>query len=238
MNVWLCIPSARPIEEAKLSLSKWRKRGYRIALWRDRHEYAAEAVCDFLLTGKYPGYAQAVNALAGEVFALDPQCRWIVTGGDDTEPDAAHDPKIIAEECDAHFHGTFGVMQPTGDRWANGSIDKIAGSPWMGREWCERANGGAGPFWPEFTHMFGDQCLMDTAIRCGVFWQRPDLIHMHRHFLRKDGGINAEVNRSAPTPAHLVKWNSSVHWAEMQAIYTRLRSANFSPCMPLAEAKK
>lgn len=230
MSVWFCIPSARPVKEANRSLSKWRERGYRVGLWRDT-EPAPELLCDLLLTGRYPGYANAVNAIAGEVLKIDPECRWIVDGGDDTEPDENHDPGSIAEECEKHFGGTFGVMQPTGDRWAGGSIDRIAGSAWMGREWCERANGGAGPLWHEFTHMFVDDCLQETAKKCGVFWQRRDLSHMHRHFLRNGD----EVCRSNPnTPAHLVKWNSPAHWAEMQAVYVRLKNADFAPCMPIA----
>ena len=46
---------------------------------------------------------------------------------------------------------TFGVMQPTGDRWGerNGiaTIDRIAGSPWMGREFCRRMYHGSGPMY-------------------------------------------------------------------------------------------
>lgn len=234
MKAWLCIPSARPAAEANTVLSKWREKGYGIALWRDAGDgavFTGIPICDLYLEGKYPGYANAVNAIARKVLEIDPECRWIVDGGDDTEPDATRDPGTIAEECEKHFGGTFGVMQPTGDRWAGGSIDRIAGSAWMGREWCERANGGAGPLWHEFTHMFVDDCLQGTATRCGVFWQRRDLSHVHRHFMRSGD----EVCRSNPnTPAHLVKWNSPAHWAEMQAIYMRLKSADFAPCMPLA----
>jgi hypothetical protein len=231
-HTWFCIPSARKASEANAMLAIWRERGYKIALWRDAAE-TVPPVCDILLTGKYPGYAQAVNALAAEVLSRDTRCEWIVTGGDDTLPDLSHSPEHIAAQCRDHFNGTFGVMQPTGDRFAGGSIDRIAGSPWMGREWCERANGGEGPLWPEFTHMFVDQCLQDTAIRCGAFWQRQDLIHLHRHFMRKDDGLHSAVNRISP-PAHLVKWNSSAHWQEMEAIYMRLKRCDFAPCMPIA----
>lgn len=229
MKAWFAIPSARRSVEANVVLRKWQEKGYGIALWRDTP--TDPAMCNLQLTGPYPGYAQAVNALAREVLAHDPECRFVISGGDDTEPDRAHDPETIVDQCIARFGGTFGVMQPTGDRWADGSIDRIAGSPWMGREWCERANGGAGPFWPEFTHMFSDQALMDTAVKCGVFWQRPDLIHLHRHFMRQ--GDNLDAVRVNP-PAHLVKWNTPIHWAEMQAIYQRLKRMDFAPCMPLA----
>lgn len=226
MRAWLCIPSARPAAEANQVLRKWRDKGYGIALWRDSDQDVP--ICDFYLTGKYPGYANAVNAIADQVLRFDPDCRFLIDGGDDTEPDVDHDPDAIVYECEAHFRGTFGVMQPTGDRWAGGSIDRIAGSAWMGREWCERANGGSGPLWHEFQHMFVDQCLRDVAVKCGVYWERRDLLHMHRHFSRQ-GETVARVD----PPSHLVKWNTSQHWGEMQAIYTRLKRMDFAPCMPV-----
>jgi hypothetical protein len=229
MRAWFCIPSARPAHEANIVLRQWNEMGYGIALWRDDAKTDSAMWCNLRLTGAYPGYAQAVNALAKEVLARDPGCRFVVCGGDDTEPDPTHDPDTIVDQCIARFGGTFGVMQPTGDRWADGSIDRIAGSPWMGREWCERANGGLGPLRPEFTHMFVDQCLMDTAVKCGVFWQRPDLTHLHRHFMRQ-----GETVKQVRPPAHLAKWNTPIHWAEMQAIYLRLKRMDFVPCMPLA----
>lgn len=229
MKAWLAIPSARPAAEADGVLCKWRSKGYGVALWRDSEVDVPP--CDLLLTGgRYPGYAGAVNAIAREVLTRDRSCGWIVIGGDDTEPDI-HPPDLIAAECEAYFGGTFGVMQPTGDRFADGSIDRIAGSPWIGREWCERANGGAGPLWPEFTHMFVDDCLQQTAIRCNVFWQRRDLIHLHHHFRRRDGSLTSPATHSAP-PAHLKRWNTPQHWNDMLAIYERLRRADFAPCMP------
>jgi hypothetical protein len=232
MNVWFCIPSARPIEEAKASLSKWRKRGYRIALWRDKHEYAAEAVCDFLLTGKYPGYANAVNAVVGEVLKLDPQCRWIVAGGDDMEPDENRGPEEIAGQCEARFGAkgdpTFGVMQPTGDRWgeAQGSAyaDRVAGSPWIGRRFCETVNGGNGPLWHEYFHMGVDDELQAVATRLGVFWQRPDLSHFHRHWARSQEKM----------PAFLAKANSPQEWEKYKHIFRNRQASGFPGHQPVA----
>lgn len=241
-KVWYCIPSARPAAEVQPVVDAWRAQGYKVALWRDANADLPD--CDYWLWGgecpragreaahlyaePYPGYAQAVNRLAKHVL-MNQDVQWIVTGGDDTLPDPNKRANEIADELTAHFGGTFGVCQPTGDRWANGSIDRIAGSPWLGREWCERANGGQGPFWPEFTHMFGDQALKETAEKVGVYLMRPDLTHMHNHFLRQ--GEN--VNRKAEIPPHLVKWNSQAHWNEMKAIYLRLKGQGFAPCMPL-----
>ncbi len=251
MSVWLCIPSARPPEQVEPVLTAWRERGYKIALWRDPNSGIIDC-CDWGMVGEYPGYAQAVNKLALRILELDPSCDWIVTGGDDTLPDPNHTAHEIAESCNWHFGSrwsavtagdcnsfgyipkshTFGVMQPTGDRFAGGCIDRIAGSPWLGREWCLRANGGRGPFWPEFTHMFGDECLKRTAERIGVYWERPDLIHMHNHFQRKSDAIDAPAV-SKPIPPHLQKWNTRKHWDEMQAIFRRLEAEDFKSCVPL-----
>ena len=123
-------------------------------------------------------------------------------------------------------------MQPTGDRYAGGCIDRIAGSPWLGREWCLRANGGRGPFWPEFTHMFSDECLKRTAEKLGVYWARPDLTHFHNHFMRETSAIDSEAVRKA-VPQHLKQWNTPEHWDEMKAIFKRLEADHFAPCMPL-----
>jgi len=234
------------MEEVAPVLAAWKERGYKVALWRDgsqtsyyaswdRGRYYDWLTCEEL----YPGYAQAINALAYSVLNSDLSCDWIVTGGDDTLPDPNHTAEEIADNCSAYFANfdndpmsTFGVMQPTGDRFAGGCIDRIAGSPWLGREWCLRANGGRGPFWPEFTHMFGDECLKRTAEKLGVYWARPDLIHFHNHFQRESEEINSRATMK-PVPEHLRKWNTRAHWDEMQAIFRRLEAEDFAPCMPL-----
>ncbi len=238
-------------------LAAWRKRGYKIALWRDSYYDVPDA--DYVrfntenpatgdMSRSYPGYATAVNVLAYHILRDDHSCDWIVTGGDDTLPDPNHTAEEIAAQCsdhfgyDAHYSGrslaeenlenTFGVMQPTGDRFAGGSIDRIAGSPWLGREWCLRANGGRGPFWPEFTHMFGDECLKHTAEKLGVYWARPDLTHFHKHFMRESEAIDSEAVVK-PKPPHLEKWNTPEHWVEMKAIFQRLEAEDFKSCLPL-----
>ena len=248
MSVWFCIPSARPPEQVLPVTQAWHERGYKVALWRDTEclPLAMNGGMDFSMTGGYPGYAQAVNSLAAEVLKRDPACDWVVTGGDDTLPDPDHTAEGIAKQCSHHFEfvtttdgntlptgnpATFGVMQPTGDRFAGGCIDRIAGSPWLGREWCLRANGGSGPYWPEFTHMFGDECLKRTAEKLGVYWARPDLVHKHNHFQRESDAIDARAVQK-PVPPHLAKWNTRAHWDEMQAIFRSLEAEDFAPCMP------
>lgn len=257
MSVWLAIPSAR--EESQSTLPLWKARCYKVAVFRNPGASPVECA-DLVLSGDYPGYAVATNALCAEILENDKECDWIVGGGDDVEPDPRLDPHEIARECSAHFRAnywggkkfayeaphpmlegwteeacaTFGIVQPTGDRFAQGSIDRIAGSPWMGREWCMRANGGQGPFWPAFRHMFGDEALLRVAEKLGVYWRRPDLIHLHRHFMRQSLDINSPAV-PAVIPAHLIEANSRAHWDEMQAEFRRLEALDFEPCMPLVE---
>lgn len=244
-SVWLCIPSARPPEDAEKVLSKWRAQGYKIALWRDEGPEMFGIKTDGLLYGKYPGYARAVNELVDFVARNNPDAEWFVTGGDDVEPDMNHTAEEIARQCSTHFAekaaaqrgdwcaadyraaATFGVMQPTGDRFAGGSIDRICGSPWMGREFCRRIYGGKGPLWPEFFHMFVDEHLQRAAQKLGILWQRPDLIHLHRHFMRASDDLNSHAVRVQP-PSHLVHVNLQKHWDESKAIFQRLEAAGFA----------
>jgi hypothetical protein len=164
------------------------------------------------------------------VLASDPACDWIVTGGDDTEPDPSHSAPEIAAQCTAHFLGTFGVMQPTGDRFAKGCIDKVCGSPWMGRAFCERVNGGHGPLWAQYTHMFVDEELQNVALQLGVLWQRRDLIHYHWHFAREGD----RDNYARPRPAFLDEPQSARHWRKYERLFLARQAAGFPGHEPLA----
>ena len=146
------------------------------------------ADCTLPLTD-YPGYAAAVNLLARAILATDHDCVAIVASGDDTFPDPHHRADDIARNLMEQFGGTLFVVQPTGDRWTlDGDtvpqIEKAAMSPWLGREWCERAYGGYGPLWAGYKHCWVDNDLQEVAMRHGVFAQRPDLTHRHEHWLR------------------------------------------------------
>jgi hypothetical protein len=207
MSVWLCIPSARPPEEAEKVLKLWRERGYKIHLWRDP-DGQGKPECDLITVGIYPGYAHAVNCLVQWTMQLKPDAQWFVTGGDDVEPDMNHSAEEIARECGEYFwkqhimkpgwkhaslvYSTFGVMQPTGDKWGDRQgpyIERVCGSPWMGREFCRRMYQGKGPLCEEYFHMFEDEELQHVATKLGVLWQRPDLIHLHNHWGRKRGMV-------------------------------------------------
>jgi len=208
--------------------------------------------------GYYPGYATVVNELAKIVLKDDPECDWIVCAGDDTLPDPNKRADEIAAECSKYFryktpppeglqadqqydwrvaHKTFGVMQPTGDPWEDSHpgekrlIRRVAGSPWLGRAWCERANQGKGPLWPEYTHQFVDEELQNVAIKLGVFWQREDLTHLHQHWGRpKPGEL---MGHSRNMPEFLKEANSEEHWNKFKALFESRKAAGFPGHEPL-----
>lgn len=245
MNVWYTIPAARPALEANVALEKWKAQGYKIALWLDPGVDPQAYCCDNFIEAEYPGYAQAVNHLIRKVLAMDLECDWVVTGGDDVWPDPDKRAEEIAEECTKYFWDraqtsfeiTFGVMQPTGDRFgddpwsrhkwpdAPAYIDRICGSPFMGRDFCRRANNGIGPLHPHFFHMHVDECLLEYAKMLGILWQRRDLTHHHDHWGR--------TGDSSKMPDFLRTVNSPEHWEESKAILDRLKEEKFASCLPL-----
>jgi hypothetical protein len=206
-NVYFAIPSCRPVPEAQACLNRWKERGYRTAVLRQGAPIDADLS---IPTGSYLGWARSTNILARYIIEIDPEASWIIGGGDDYQPDPDHPAEQIARECRLHFaeqiqqrnpdavhgwSGTYGVMQPTGDRWqsdANGEnalIDRIAGSPWMGRDWIKHSYLGDGPMWSGHYHNWADEELHDVAIAQGVYWARRDLTQFHDHDLRKRGNL-------------------------------------------------
>lgn len=271
MSVWFCIPSKRPVEELLPVLGLWAKQGYRLALWRDTGDEidcadlpTTDGPSVILTSSHYPGYAAAVNAIVSEVIKRDPQGEWLVTGGDDVEPDANNTAEQIADSLNQHFASSWGVMQPTGDRWGDhrnthtftarpgpqkqmcsqcgrmqdnlihsigAYIDRVAGSPWMGREWCLRANQGRGPLWPEYFHSGVDEELQHVATGLGVFWQRRDLIHLHQHW-----GRNPSVQNNMPE--FLKRANSAEEWYAYKKIFESRKAAGFPGSEPKELEKK
>lgn len=226
------MPSARPETEANPILRIWQQQGYGIAVLRKGSAVNADIIIPEVM-GQYKGWSSAVNMLACEVLNRDANCQWIVTAGDDTYPDPNLSAELIANQLFAHFGGTFGVMQPTGDRWypnhplGGCSIDHIAGSPWMGREWCLRAHGGRGPLWPEFYHNFADQMLQDISSKLGAFWQRLDIVHYHDH-----------VSRRTPSlwKGHQPDWHAESHGSSYhrdKIVYDRLAADGFRAALDL-----
>jgi hypothetical protein len=229
-TVWYCIPSARPVGAAAVCFERWRERGYRTACLRDEGDGAlrSELGVDLMVMqprGAYRGYAASLNALCALVLRYDPQCQIIVAGGDDMRPDPNYMARDIAEQFLAHFKGTLGVLQPTGDAWpqdrdASGrnGVERIAGSPWLGRAWCERAYLGRGPEFPGYYHSFNDEELQLVAERAGLFWQRPDLVHYHEHWAREAGW-------GAEPPDHWKPVRAA--WERDKTLFTARATAGF-----------
>ena len=110
-------------------------------------------------------------------------------------------------------------------------IDRVCGSPWMGREFCLRINQGRGPLWPEYFHMGEDEELQAVALKYGVLWQRPDLIHLHQHWGRAlPGEVMAPRTRM---PKFLEKANSGAEWDKYKRLFAQRSAAGFPGSEPL-----
>lgn len=227
MSVWVVCPSARPVEHVRKWTSAWHQRGYKVGIFRDEGD-VGPSEADLIIVGRYRGYAIEVNDLVEHLIMMDENAEWFIIAGDDVYPDANHIAEEIAGQCNEFFQQrhienkfpiyryqdskaypaiahTFGVMQPTGDRWADRQgpmSERVAGSAWCGREFCKRVNRGNGPLWPEYYHMCVDEELQEVATRLGIFWQRPDIIHLHQHYMRSGDSVVAGT-----VPAHLEKAN-------------------------------
>ncbi len=245
MSVYFAIPSARPPDEALPVLKEWQKQGYRVIVQRDPGApFLAGIDC---VHRPYAGYPEAINFLCREIIRNDPKAEWIVIAGDDTLPDPHKSAEEIARECRVHFcpgflvsfegpemRSTFGVMQPTGDPWADSQgriIDRIAGSPWIGREFARRMYKGRGPLWEGFFHMFEDEHLMAVAEKLGVFWQRPDITHHHNHWCRPKPG--QKMGHANQLPAFHERSNSKEEWIKGKAEFDRLKAGGFAEALDL-----
>lgn len=205
MLAWLTIPSVRPVCELDARLSKWKEMGYGIALLR---QGCPSHIADIQIpTDKYLGWARSINVLARLVLSVHSDCQFCIGGGDDTLPDPNYQADMIVAQCMQHFggttgSGTFGMMQPVGDRWQDTAqsrqqfgehrgaiIDRIAGSPWIGREYAERMYGGTGALSEHHWHCWSDEEAQLVAERLGVFWQRRDLTQKHEHWLRDNANL-------------------------------------------------
>lgn len=244
MSVWFCIPSKRPLHELGEVLGAWKERGYKIAVAREVADGAPSQADLVIPVYSYQGWARSTNLLISVVMAGCQDAEWFVGGGDDYWPDPNKTAEEIAAECGEHFWNkhitnpgmkittiavrTFGVMQPTGDRWMDKGdghgavIDRIAGSPWMGREFCRRMYHGAGPLYSGFYHNFADELLQKSAQKLGVFWQRPDLFQEHRHWARRRGDW-----RDAPDWAYKINHPQQSDWERSKALFKNMEAAGF-----------
>lgn len=222
-KAWVCFPSAR--EEKDSTLHFWREQGYASAVFRDAGTGGVE--CTLLRIGQYTGYAATQNTLVKQVLDMDPECRFVVCAADDVQPDLNWRADELADKLEAEY-GLFCVVQPTADRWGDRDgayIDRVAGSPWIGREFARRVYGGNGPYWPEYSHMFVDAEIQDVAKLLGVFWQRRELIHYHAHWGRPQPG--EIMGHRSRMPAFLEGANSPEHWAKFKALYEDRKRRGF-----------
>jgi hypothetical protein len=291
VSVWLVIPSKRP--EANLCAVAWRDMGYHVAMLREPGDGLNLSAATFTFpVATYIGWARSVNLLVGTIMARVPEAEWFVTGGDDYYPDPHRRAEDIAGECKEYFHqryerpsevfgltnlpaawpDTFGVMQPTGDRWSEGLcatcggrgvinehtyivpggiipdasdrvviacqdcsgsgqsavIDRICGSPWMGREFCRRMYQGSGPLYNGYYHNFADEELQNVARKLGVFWQRRDLCQEHRHWARPRGDV-----RDMPEWAAKINDPKQSDWERSKALFQKRKAAGFPGHEPL-----
>ena len=201
MSVWICIPSLRPNGG---TLPAWKAAGYMVAAYT-RLAFPCADMTILEEPGEYKGCAWAKNLLTRAVMKVDSEAEWFVYGGDDTLPDPAA-PAQISQDCARHFGGTFGVMQPIGDltHWPASRIDRIAGSPWIGREFARRSYAGNGP-WCEYRHCWDDEELQLVAQNLGVFWQRKDLTHTHLHPQRPGGMLLEPAAQKAIDDSYLAE---------------------------------
>lgn len=229
VSVWFAIPTAAPANLAKYCLESWKAQGYKTAIIRDEKDDwpLPSDIC--LRVPEYIGYPKSVNKLAKHILAIDPDCQIVVTAGDDVFPCRTKSADEIAAEFIEHFGGTLGVMQTQGNdghhREADGSwsSDFVAWSPWFGREWCQRAYMGAGPFHPGFYHYWGAQNLHDVAIRLGLYWYRTDIIQWDDKWSNPD---STRKHLGRPSYTRKLKRKSR----EDQAFYQLLKAQGYPGC--------
>jgi len=227
MSVWYVVPSATDKFEAT-SLPLWQSRGYRVAVFRNAGA-SPFPKADMVVMGKYYGYTRATNDLCRAVFETDTRADVVIAGGDDIDPDPHATPDQVVEQFKEHFGGTFGVMQPTGDRWmidesGKAASERICGSPWLGKDFIRRMYQGKGAFCEAYFHFFCDEELWHIATKLEVLWQRRDLTHHHHHWSRE--------GRPRPKYLHPARLN----WDDARVLFNRRREAGFPGHEPLAVA--
>lgn len=225
MSVWYAIPSKRHPNEAQPLFDKWSALGFKTAAFRDLGD--APLKVDLSLGGHYQGYPHAVNMLCRTILCGDPTATIIVTGGDDYLPDPKINLPLVEAQFIEHFHGTFGVMQPTGDRYMvdrnthTCASERVCDAPWMGRSFCERMYNGNGPICEEYYHFFEDEELHEVAKMLGVLWHRPDIYQYHAHWGRERKERPAFLNKA------------KLNWDAAHAIFKRRKEAKFPGHQPL-----
>lgn len=186
-DVWLALPSAN-IQMAKKTFPVWKSKGYKIAsVVPDKLLQQYSGLADIIVTessvGGYQGWPKAVNYLSGLLTDYE----IIIAAGDDMYPDKDYEAHQLRLQFVRHFGGTFGVMQPYGDKFGSmacETCEQICGSAWLGKEFREKINQGKGPMWEQYWHMWADTELYQVATKYNCLWIRGDLNQYHEHRLR------------------------------------------------------
>jgi len=208
-EVWAVWPSVNS-HLAGITLRKWRAAGYRTAVLIDRGcIWESESAPDKIIYGgKWEGFPHAVNLLCRETGG-----DVVVCAGDDIYPSEEETPIQIQDKFLERFPDTFGVMQPTGDRF--GSIDLCCPCPWVGRKFIDEAYGEGGPYWEGYFHYFSDQEIQDVATLMGAFQQRQEISQFHDHWQRDKG----------QRPPHMKK--ALQEWKKDKRTYQQRKASNF-----------
>ena len=217
MTVWMVMPSAAPLAQAKLCVMTWKAQKYRVAIaCEDDRTVGADWV---LPQAEYPGYANSVNKLVKAILEFDPDAAAVVAAADDLFPDPSRTAGQIAHDL-YNRHGGMFVVQGIADPWTLGTSEvpqsaRVAGSPWLSRAWCERGYLGNGPLWGEYWHSFVDNDLAEVSAKLGVMRWDSAIGHRHEHFLR----------HGRPVPAYSA--HAYARFADDQAIFERRKAAGF-----------
>lgn len=187
-EVWLTLPSAN-LGMAKKTFPVWKKHGYKIAIicpdnLSEQYSNLVDLKIQESKIGGYKGWPNSVNYLS----KLLSDKEIIIAAGDDMYPDENYESHELRLQFVKHFGGTFGVMQPYGDKFGSMACDtceQICGSAWLGKEFRDKINQGKGPMWEEYWHMWADTELYQVANKYNCLWIRGDLTQYHEHRLRR-----------------------------------------------------
>ena len=201
-EIWAVWPSANP-DLADKCAELWNAAGYKTAVLIDRGAAVPQVPNRTLLSPTWKGYSHAMNRLCREVSG-----DVVVCISDDIHPSKEETPDEIRRKFLERFPDTFGVMQPTGDKF--GSIDICCPCPWVGRAFINEAYGGNGPYNIDYFHYYSDKEIMDVAILMGAFQARNDLTQYHDHWQR------CKQKRPKHLQHALERWNADKKLCEVR----------------------
>lgn len=211
-DVWVVWPSASE-ERHNKAAAAWQGRGYKVGVLVDGKHKITNPLHSgvFLRVPAYPGYFRSVNALIHAAFVL--KASVVVAAADDMLPDQKRTAEEIAMQFFKRFPSGMGIMQPIGDDLDG--TDRICGSPWIGRRFCEEYYFGQGPYYP-YMQFYGDEELFEVARRDGLLYQDRDVCQRHEHWTR-----SGAASKTAYQVSNQQFWNTD------KRIFEARKAANF-----------